>query len=210
MQSTRARIIELLRRCGGATVDDITNELALAPATVRRHLDVLQRDGLVEMRSERVPLGRPHFVFSLTETGMESVPGHQMHLVSAVLEAILELTPQDTAGKSGKEIAPLVFDALAEHLVARCQGVVTAPELSRRVAQAIEVLSVAGVDFELEPCAEGYLVQGAGCPCARLLSSVAQCEHEADVLSGLLGVDVERIERTEAEDSRAYLVRTGA
>ncbi len=210
MQSTRARIIELLRRSGGATVDDITTDLALAPATVRRHLDVLLRDGLVEMRSERVPLGRPHFVFTLTETGLESVPGHQMHLVAAVIDAILELTPADTAGRSGKEIAALVFDRLAEHLVSRCQGGVTEPVLSRRIQQVVEVLSMAGVDFDLAPCDEGYMVQGAGCPCMRLLSGLGECVHEADVLSGLIGVEVERVESPEIVNSRSYLVRTGA
>jgi predicted ArsR family transcriptional regulator len=210
VQSTRGRIIELLRRSGGATVDDITNSLALAPATVRRHLDVLLRDGLVEMRSERVPLGRPHFVFRLTETGLESVPRHQMHLVATVIDAILELAPSDTEGHDGKEVAALVFDRLAEHLVAQCQGEVTASELNRRVEQAVEVLSEAGLDFDFAPCAEGYLVQGAGCPCMRLLTGSGECVHEAGVLSGLIGTEVERVESPEVVNSRAYLVRTGA
>jgi predicted ArsR family transcriptional regulator len=168
----------------------------------------LLRDGLVEMRSERVPLGRPHFVFSLTSIGLDTVLGHQMHLVSAVLDTILDLTPADTTGKAGKQIAALVFDRLAEHLVVRCRGVVTAPDVDRRVEQAVEVLAVAGIDFELEPCEEGYRVQGAGCPCERLLHGAGECCHEAAVLSGLIGLEVERVEGGETEASRAYLVRT--
>ena len=210
MQSTRARIIELLRVVGGATVDDITNELALAPATVRRHLDVLLRDGLVEMRSERVPLGRPHFVFTATERGLEALPGHQMHLIAAVLDAILTLTPADTESKSGKEVASLVFDRLAEHVVSRCRPVVTSPELARRVEQAVEVLADAGLDFEMATCEEGYVVQGGGCPCMRLLSGSGECVHEAGVLAGLIGVGVERMAAPEAANSRSYLVRSGS
>jgi predicted ArsR family transcriptional regulator len=207
VQSTRARIVELLRAAEGATVDEITSQLALAPATVRRHLDVLLRDGLVEMRSERAPLGRPHFVFSLTEDGLEALPRHQIHLVSAVLDTILTLTPDDTRGKNGAEVAALVFDRLADLLVFRCQPVVTSPELHRRLEQAIEVLVDAGLDFELGDCDEGYVVQGGVCPCVRLLSEARECWHEADVLAGLLGISVQKVDAEASAKSPAYLVR---
>ena len=210
MQSTRARIVELLRTDGGATVDDITHALALAPATVRRHLDVLLRDGLVEMRSERVPLGRPHFVFRLTESGQEALPRHQMHLVVALLQSILALTPDDTRGRSGREVAPLVFDRLVDHLVADCRPVVTAPDLDRRVEQALEVLSDAGLEFDLATCDEGFIVQGGNCLCSRLLPGLGECGHELDVLAGLLGASVERMDGSESPKSAAYLVRASA
>jgi predicted ArsR family transcriptional regulator len=209
VQSTRARIVELLRVAEGATVEEITNQLALAPATVRRHLDVLLRDGLVEMRSERVPLGRPHFVFTLTEAGLEALPRHQLHLIAAVLDTILALTPADTSGRSGKQIASMVFDRLAELLVSRCQPVVTSPELHRRLEQAVEVLVDAGLDFELTDCDEGYIVQGGVCPCVRLLSDARECVHEVDLLSELIGASVQPIEESESQRSHAYLVRSG-
>jgi predicted ArsR family transcriptional regulator len=210
VQSTRARIVELLRADGGATVDDITHALDLAPATVRRHLDVLLRDGLVEMRSERVPLGRPHFVFRLTETGQDALPRHQMHLVVALLQSILALTPEDTRGRSGRDVAPLVFDRLVEHLVAGCRPVVTAPDLDRRVEQALEVLADAGLEFDLATCDDGFVVHGGSCLCARLLPGLGECGHELDLLAGLLGASVERMDGPESSNSPAYLVRTGA
>lgn len=209
MQSTRARIIELLRAADGATVDDITQALDLAPATVRRHLDVLLRDGLVEMRSERVPLGRPHFVFRLTDAGMEALPRHQMHLIVALLQAVLVLTPEETTGKSGPEVAALVFDHLVEHLVSGCRSVVTAPDTNRRVHQALEVLSDAGLDFGISACDEGYVLEGGSCLCARFLSGESECTHELAVLAQLIGSPVERFKAAESAKSPAYLVRTG-
>ena len=208
VQSTRARIIELLRKAGAATVDDITVQLALAPATVRRHLDVLLRDGLLEMRSERVPLGRPHFVFSLTVDGMEVFPAHHMHLVVAVLEAVLALTPDDTSGKSGREVAVLVFNRLADELVARCRPVVTAPDVPRRVEQALEVLAAMGMEFETSRDDEGFLVRGGICPCTRLLSETRECSHEAVMLAELVGTPVERTAAAEEQGSPQYIVRT--
>lgn len=207
MQSTRARIIELLRAAGDATVEDITNGLALAPATVRRHLDVLLRDGLVEMRSERLPLGRPHFVFSLTDLGLEALPARQMYLVGAVLETILALTPVDTRGKDGMQVAVLVFDRLTERLVQQFRPVVTASELDRRVEQAVEVLATAGLEFEVAYREDGFVIRGGGCLCERLLSSGGGCSHEAGLLGGLIGAPVRRIEASEAGGARRYLVQ---
>jgi predicted ArsR family transcriptional regulator len=207
VQTTRARIVDLLRG-GDATVENITIELALAPATVRRHLDVLLRDGLVEMRSERLPLGRPHFVFTLSEVGLEAQPGHHFHLVAAVLETILALAPKETAGRSGRQIAELVFDRLAEQLLLQCRPAVTAAGIPQRVQQAIEVLTAAGLDFEVSPREEGYVINGSGCPCTHLLSGMFECPHETEVLSALVGVPVERFEATDATTSRLLLLRS--
>ena len=208
MQSTRARILGLLR-AGGATVEAITADLGLAPATVRRHLDVLLRDGLVEMRSERVPLGRPHFVFTLSEGGLDGLPGRQYRLVSAVLDTILALTPRDTRDRSGSDIAALVFDRLADQLLARCRPAVTATSIPDRLEQATEALGGAGLEFDVIAGEDGFIVTGAGCPCMRLISGIIECPHEARVLSGLIGVPVERVESPSAVLTRSFRLPTG-
>jgi len=207
VQTTRARIVDLLRG-RAATVDDITNELELAPATVRRHLDVLLRDGMVEMRSERLPLGRPHFVFTLSPAGREAQPGHHIHLVAAVLETILALTPADTDDRSGRQVAALVFDRMAGQLLSRSRPAVNAADLPGRLRQATDVLTGAGLEFALSAREEGYVVSGTGCPCTRLLSGSSECPHEPDVLSALAGVPVERLDSPERAGGRAYLVRS--
>jgi predicted ArsR family transcriptional regulator len=159
------------------------------------------------MRSERVPLGRPHFVFTLTENGRESLPGHQLHLVAAVIEAVRDLSPADTQGRTGREVAALVFERFSARLVAQCRRVVTASDLDSRVEQTLEVLSVAGLEFELDRCEEGYLVRGGACPCTRLLTSAEACGHEAGVLSGLIGSEVVMVQAAGNHESPAYLVR---
>ena len=67
MDGTRAGMVELLQHCNGLTVEALTESLGLAAATVRRHLDVLQRDGHVEREAVRRSTGRPHYVFKLTQ-----------------------------------------------------------------------------------------------------------------------------------------------
>jgi predicted ArsR family transcriptional regulator len=209
VQSTRGRIVGILL-AGGATVDGITNELGLAPATVRRHLDVLLRDGLVEMRSERLRLGRPHFVFTLSEEGLEGLPRSQFRFVAAVLETVLDLRPRDTRGRSGSQIAELVFDRLAHQLLKECTPAITGTSVAERLRQAVEALRAAGLDLDVSVQEDGYAVTGTGCPCSRLLSGSAECPHEARLLSGLVGAPLERREGPAPLVSRSFLLRGGA
>ena len=72
-QSTRARVARLILENGPVTAAALGTTLGLTPAAVRRHLDVLVDDGLVEARTRRVyghrGRGRPARVFALTDAG---------------------------------------------------------------------------------------------------------------------------------------------
>ena len=50
MEGTRFKILQLLQSNGNQTVDALATNIGLAPATIRRHLDILQRDRFVDFR----------------------------------------------------------------------------------------------------------------------------------------------------------------
>ena len=77
-------------------------------------------------------------------------------------------------------------------LVVQTSAAVTGKTVPQRLQQAVETLTAAGLDLETTVGEEGFAVSGAGCPCPRLLTGVAECPHEAEVLSALIGVPVER------------------
>ena len=70
METTRQTILGILRR-RKATISDVTGQLGLAPATVRRHLDILARDGHVDVTQVRRQTGRPHHLFSIKRIARE-------------------------------------------------------------------------------------------------------------------------------------------
>ena len=63
--SRRGQIITLLRR-SSRTVDELAQVLGLTHTAVRAHLAALERDGLVQQRSERRGGGKPSLVYDLT------------------------------------------------------------------------------------------------------------------------------------------------
>src|SRR6476660_5890244 len=97
---TRQEILNILRRRGGGmSVDDLARELRLTGATIRRHLDVLLRDDYIGIAQARGRTGRPRYLFTLTEAGEELFPHHYVRLTHRLLEEIVALAPDETAGR---------------------------------------------------------------------------------------------------------------
>ena len=210
MQSTRAKIIELLRGHPETTVDELTRELNLAPATVRRHLDVLQRDGKVTMRAVRRASGRPHFAFTLTESGEAELGEHHIRITRRLVQELASLRPAETRNRSGHELATLVFERLADATARSCAQRVTARRLGERLPRALQALADEGVVFEMTPRPAGYLLEGRSCPCRRIRSATNEaCVYDRRLLERLLEAPVEPADAESGGSVCAYFVRTG-
>jgi len=207
MDGTRAGIVELLRRSDGLTVEALTDALGLAAATVRRHLDVLQRDGHVERETVRRSTGRPHYAFKLTQAGRDLAPGHYVGVTELLLSQLLSLTEADTRGKDGAAIALLAFERMSASLLRSCEGQVTASTLPERLDQTVEALAAGGRMLETSRQADGFAIAVRDCPCR--CAGAAQdtvCARSEAMLARLLGAE---LERDEAADTAvcSYFVR---
>ena len=77
MQDTRQKILDHLKTHGEATVEELREWLGgITAVTVRHHLDVLRRDGLVDAPTveRRDTPGRPRYVYTLTEKASRYFP----------------------------------------------------------------------------------------------------------------------------------------
>lgn len=205
VEGTREAILGILRRQDGVSVDEFARELGLAGATVRRHLDVLLRDGLISVAQVRSGPGRPRYAFSITEAGADAFPHHYIRLTQRLIEEIVTLSPEETAGRDGRELAELVFSKLADRLAAECGPRVAGGTLEERARSCVALLSEEGIDFEVDPGPAGIdtpaelRVLGRGCPCRRVASlaggrsgpAANDCTHDRRLLQLLLGARVE-------------------
>ncbi len=118
MEGTRLRIIQILQRDESQTVDSLAKTLELAPATIRRHLDILQRDHLVAYQEVRKRTGRPEYSFYLTEPGQEILPKRYDELLASVIREISELDLKNVGATTGQDILDEVFQQLARKVAA--------------------------------------------------------------------------------------------
>ncbi|MDZ4277593.1 MAG: ArsR family transcriptional regulator [Dehalococcoidia bacterium] len=212
METTRQTVLHILRR-RQATVEELSKELGLAPATIRRHLDILARDGHVNVAQVRRKTGRPHYVFSLSEAGEDLFPKHYVRTTNRLIEEIIALGPDETAGRSGSELADLVFERMAQRLAQRVGPRVHGSTLDERIASLVEALAEEGMAFDVEKADGGYVLTGHTCPCPKAFEKQdTVCVHGEGLLSLLLATEVTRERRGDSghEGDNAYRVRERA
>lgn len=93
-RSTRNRVARSILDHGPSTVAELAGRLGLTQAAVRRHLDALAADDIVQAREQRVygarTRGRPAKVFALTACGRDAFDQSYDQLAADALRWIAE------------------------------------------------------------------------------------------------------------------------
>ncbi len=201
MQRTRCQILEILKKRGGTTLDELSNGVGLSPVTIRAHLAVLERDALVKSEEVRGKVGRPHYVYSLTPKADEWFPRTNHIVANRILDALIDLDGQQVLDK----VAARMAERWAEQWANRVQGV----DLETRVAELAAVRSEEGAIAEWKATEDGYLLRQHHCACwqiARYHPMV--CEAEIGYMRRLLRASVQRGEfRVNGGNACSYIIR---
>lgn len=206
MQSTRERILNILKQRGQATVDDLSQELGLTAVTVRHHLDILRGEGLVsapQVRRRKTP-GRPQYAYTLAEKASAFFPKRYEHLATLILEEVRA------------DLSPTEVHQLMKRIGERIAREATLPDtesFAARLAATVEFLDSLGHMAHWEQQDDGgYLLHVANCPYERVSHQDAEvCTVDLTMLTNLLGVSPERISWAAQGDSHCtYAIRPPA
>jgi predicted ArsR family transcriptional regulator len=185
--TTRRKLLLLLRKRPGVTVTELAAELDLTGMGVRRHLDVLQAEGLVETTTcDRKGLGRPAAGWRLSATGLELFPRRYDRVALEVLE--------DVAEHAGPDAVDAVFSRRTDKLVAEYEAELDdADGLQERVAGVARIRDDAGYLAEWSVDGDGdLLLTENNCAVHRVAERYpVVCAQELALLRRVLGPDVE-------------------
>lgn len=200
MSVSRDNIMTIIRQNNGVTVDGLAKEMQLAPATVRRHLDILERDGLVAHSEVRKPTGRPKYSFHLTEKGHDSVPKDYSRLLNELINEI-KIIPMGTLGASTGN------DLLRESL--ERIGVSRAAEYGkgRNPVDAVQAaFEDGGYDPILTTDEDGLRIRVTNCPYRRAsIEDELICTVDRSMIKILLGDKTEHnVEMTPQANTCVY------
>ena len=180
--STRGQIITLLRR-SSRTVDELAQALELTHTAVRAHLAALERDGLVNQRSERRGSGKPSSVYDLTPAAEYLFPKSYGQLLDQLLDVLGEHLPPD-------EVETLLRETGRRVAV---EWKILPGDLHVRLEAAIEVLNDLGGLMEQETEGETLCIRGYRCPFAAVVREHPEiCNLAETLLSDLVGVPVQQ------------------
>ena len=193
MEGTRLRILQQLQRNLNDTVEGLAKTIGLAQATIRRHLDILQRDRLVAFREVRKRTGRPEYSFYLTEGGQEALPKGYAELFGMVVQEMSSLDSSHTRQKGGQQILELVFERLADGLTGSLDSEVRGKDLGQRLAVLTRNLEVREFYPEAGVVGGDLRIRLHNCPFRSVaLQNRAVCVFDSNLISSLLGRSVER------------------
>ena len=195
-RGTRGRIARLILENGPATAAGLSARLGLTPAAIRRHLDNLLADGMIETRIARTygnrGRGRPAKLFAITDAGRSAFEHAYDDLASSALRFIAE-----TAGPGA--VAQFARQQVSE-LERRYRPVVAAAAPDQRVQALADALSADGyaacVTVAPAPAAEepGTQLCQHHCPVAHVAEQYPElCEAETEAFGRLLGTPVRRL-----------------
>ena len=192
---TRNRVARSILDHGPSTAAELALRLELTQAAVRRHLDTLVADGVVEPREKRVygsrGRGRPAKVFALTDCGRDAFDQAYDELALDALRWIEQSAGGGEAGRAAvAAFARARFAAQAEGY----RGAVAAAAPESRAAALAGALSADGYAATARSAPVGEQLCQHHCPVAHAAERYPQlCEAETEVFSQLLGTHVQRL-----------------
>ena len=206
-RGTRARVARLILELGPSTASLIGGRLGLTPAAIRRHLDNLLAEGLIETRSARTYAsrgrGRPARLFAITDAGRSAFEHAYDDLASSALRFL------------ATEAGPAAVEKFARHQVSELErrygAVLAGVAPGDRVRALADALSADGYAASASAApaptpapadaAAGATAMAGGeqlcqhhCPVAHVAEEFPQlCEAETEAFSRLLGRPVQRL-----------------
>ena len=185
---TRDAIARSILENGPSTASTLSQRLALTPAGIRRHLDLLVADGILEARDPRVGStrgrGRPSKVFLMTDEGRSQFEHSYDDLAVAALKFM--------AVHSGDHLVNAFAESRAEDIERKAT-----PYLAKR-AKKVDALATflteQGYAASVEKRGTGEEICQHHCPIAHVAAQYPQlCEAETQAFSRLLGTHVQRL-----------------
>jgi predicted ArsR family transcriptional regulator len=189
-ESTRDRVARSILTNGPSSAAVLAERLELTPAAVRRHLDHLLDEGLVESREERVygprGRGRPAKVFVLTDSGRHAFHTEYDDLAATALRFIAEAGGDDAVTEFARRRVAEVEERYRDLLAVAPDG-----KQTEVLAQA---LTADGYAASTAVAGHGAQLCQHHCPVAHVAEQFPQlCEAETEVFSRLLGKHVQRL-----------------
>lgn len=190
---TRDAIARLILERGPATASTLSQSLALTPAGIRRHLELLVADGILEAREPRTASargrGRPSKVFLMTDAGRAQFEHTYDDLAVSALRFM--------ASHSGEHLVASFAQSRADDIETKANEYIEQNRTSRKndkVALLAEFLTDQGYAASVEDRGLGEEICQHHCPIAHVASAYPQlCEAETQAFSRLLGTHVQRL-----------------
>jgi len=187
---TKKEILDLLKRSGILSVDQVTDSVGLAKTTLREHFLQLERDEYIKRTYERSGPGRPSLMYSLTSKGHRIYPTREPFLLKSFISFLKKRGEESTIEE--------FFHTFWEDRLSKAERKLGEVEDDKeeQLQRLADLLSEEGFMPEIEYSEESgtVVVKECNCPFHEVVKETRlPCELEAKFYEKLFKGDVERI-----------------
>ena len=186
LKTSRSAIIDLLKANGAMSVEQLAESLGVSKVCVRRHLGVLESDGLIGYEQERHERGRPRYLYRLTEKARCLFPQRYDELAREVMSQIER--------QFGEAALAQVLRAHADEWIAQLTAELEGLSFEERVRTLVRMITARGYLAESRRQKDGsYRLRKRHCPTEKVAVSYPQlCDEEVRVYREVMGGTVTR------------------
>ena len=177
--NTREVILQTLKSTNQAKVDDLAEAANVSPVTIRHHLNSLQADNLIEVGSVRLKVGRPYYVYSLSEKGHELFPHKYVSLTKRLLDELKEHLPAETVTK--------LFSGIVQNIIDKHRGKFESLDAEKRLPYLVDLLSEEGFLADWDNQGDEYKLTVYSCPYFSLVETHSEiCQLDRELIFSVL------------------------
>jgi len=190
-RSTRSGLLRLLKMRGSCSTSEMAEAMGITEMAIRRHIQSLEKDGIIRSTLVRKAMGRPSYRYSLTETADDLFPKNYAQLA-------LDLLDQLESFEDGEERITRLFEGRRDRLERRYRSRLSNLSPEQKIAALAEIQNESGYMAECVADAETpgvYTLYEYNCPVAKVARQYRQaCHSERQLFERLLDAEVERTE----------------
>ena len=185
---TRQKIITLLKKNGGMTIEELSKKISISPMGIRQHLLSLEKKGLVSYTAKKHGIGRPGFVYMLTESADDLFPKTYDRFLLDILKEVKKYDGQEKINR----IFGWQRDKVLRHKKEALSGLSGFDE----IMQGLKNLLVSeGCLADLEKEGDRYILKTYNCPIRKVATEFNEvCLEELQLFRELLHRNVSMVQ----------------
>jgi len=184
--STKQDILRYILKQGEATAQDLAQRLEISPQATRRHLKELESEGLVYYEAVQNGMGRPQYLYQLSDQGRDHLPHDYGEFAVSFLHTLAET--------AGEEQVQAVLEKQWQRKADDYRDRIGTGDLEQRIAKLVELRQAEGYMAEYHPLEENqdstkpkFFLFEHNCAIASVAESYPSvCGHELEMFSAIL------------------------
>jgi predicted ArsR family transcriptional regulator len=184
--STRKNIMLLLKKNGGMSIEDLSKVIDITPMGIRQHLLALEKKGIVSYVARRRGIGRPGFIYMLTDSANELFPESYDSLAVGLL--------RDIKKHEGSEKIDKIFSWRKDRLLRMNKEALSGKETLDDTLHAFKgILEANGHLVEISRNNGHYHLKQYHCPIHKISAEFKDaCKYELQLYRDLIDKNITR------------------